>query len=796
VKKNWATSKVWLLVLANVLVMTLWLSGCGAVGNDNTATTPSTSVAMTSAPPSTLATGGTAVISATVSNDSSNGGVDWSCAPAGSCGSFNPSHTASGANTTYTAPTTAGSVTITATSTTTHSATAVATVTVNAAAVTVTMGTKPPASMQTGATATVAATVANDSANGGVDWTCAPAGTCGSFSAAHTASGANTTYTAPAAAGTVTITATSTSTHSATAAATVTVTASTPAVTVTMTTKPTASLQVGTTATAAATVANDTANAGVDWSCTPAGTCGTFNPAHTASGANTTYAAPAAAVNAVITATSTSTHSATATTNVSVVVATSTISLSAGSFSFNVAGEDAKKNTIAIAGSVILDASGNVTGGEQDYVSNGGATSPQPGGDKITGGKLTLGTNGVGSLTVVTNNANVGVAGTETFRIAVANSKHGLISEFDASATSSGSIDLQTLGTGGLAQINGPFAWQVTGKSGSSVEETFGGLLTADGAGNLHVTVDVNDNGAGERAGSNVGTYTAPDASGRGTMSVAGTAFVYYIVNSKVLRLATVSGGEPDLGSAYAGVSGVSNATLNQKFFFTDSSNLSSGAAYSAAGQITFDGNGHVSGFADVNENGHVTSAAFTGTYTVASTGYSSVTITPGNTQDISTLGLYLTDPSVNFADPNASASAGGGLCGVIIDLDTKLVGSGSLIIPGTGTPSGNFAVKLQASNTNNEVDSVGVASISGTAITGAQDINDLFNAGQKTALATSGTLTADTTNAGRFTTQLSVATTPASTLKFAIYEVSSTQLVDVELDTTQFGAGLLEQQH
>ena len=564
-----------------------------------------------------------------------------------------------------------------------------------------------------------------------------------------------------------------------------------------MTTKPAASLQVGATSIASATVTNDSANTGVDWSCTPAGTCGSFNPAHTASGANTTYTAPAAAVSAVITATSTSNHAATATANVTVTAITGGggVNLSAGTFTYSVAGEDAKKNTYAIAGSLTLDASGNVTGGEQDYVSVGGATSPEPGGDKITGGKLTLGTNGDGSFTVVTNNTTVGVAGTETFRIAVANSKHAAISEFDASATSSGNIDLQTLGAGGLAQINGPFAWQVTGKSGS-VEESFGGLLSGDGAGNLHVTVDVNDNGAGERGGSNVGTYTAPDASGRGTMAVAGTSFVYYVVNAKVLRLVTVSGGEPDLGSAYAGVSGVSNSTLNQKFYFTDASNLSSGAAYASAGQMTFDGNGHVSGFADVNENGHVTSAAFTGTYTVASNGYSSIIITPGNTQDISVLGLYLTDPTINFADPNSSAASGGGLCAVIIDLDTKLVGSGLLIIPGTGTASGNFAEKLQASNTNNEVDAVGVASISGTAITGTEDVNDLFNTGQKTALSISGTLTADTTNVGRFTTQLSLASTPAQIIKLVIWQVSGTQLLEVEVDTPQFGAGTLEQQH
>src|SRR4029077_14726834 len=128
-------------------------------------------------------------------------------------------------------------------------------------------------------------------------------------------------------------------------------------------------------------------------------------------------------------------------------------------------------------------------------------------------------------------------------------------------------------------------------------------------------------------------------------------------VNRKVLRLVqTTAGGNPHIGSAYAGVTGVSNAVLNTKFVFTDSSNLGSDPVFSAAGLITADGNGHVSGFGDVDENGHATSAPFTGAYAVDSNGFGSITITPGNTQDISVLGLYLTDPTINFSDPNSPA--------------------------------------------------------------------------------------------------------------------------------------------
>jgi hypothetical protein len=204
-----------------------------------------------------------------------------------------------------------------------------------------------------------------------------------------------------------------------------------------------------------------------------------------------------------------------------------------------------------------------------------------------------------------------------------------------------------------------------------------------------------------------------------------------------------------------------------------------------------------VSGFADVNENGQATSAAFTGTYTMASNGYGSITITPGNTQDVSALGLYLADPTINFADPNSSASAGGGLFGVIIDLDTKIVGTGELIVPGSqvSQPSGNFAQQLQASNSGHEVDAVSAGSFNGTAVTGSEDLNDVFNTGLKTALSYTATLSTDTINAGRFLMQNSLASTPAQTQNLVLYQISGTQFLAVETDSSQFGAGILEQQ-
>ena len=88
--------------------------------------------------------------------------------------------------------------------------------------------------------------------------------------------------------------------------------------TISITTAPPATLGENQTATIAATTTGGLTAAGVDWSCTPVGACGTFNPAHTASGATTVYTAPAATGPVSIIAASTETPTTTATASVTI----------------------------------------------------------------------------------------------------------------------------------------------------------------------------------------------------------------------------------------------------------------------------------------------------------------------------------------------------------------------------------------------------------------------------------------------------------------------------------------------
>ncbi|MBT9331577.1 hypothetical protein [Paracidobacterium acidisoli] len=270
---------------------------------------PPVAVALTTLPAVTsVQADGTIGFIAQVTNDPTNAGVQWALSCGSSdCGSFSAT---SATSTTYTAPATVpanGTVTITATSIADSTKSASTTITIVAPpppgpiAVSVSPASQYVATIGLAKTAHFTATVANDSANQGVDWTlkCGNAA-CGSISPAHTASGTVSTFVGPTAiptGGTVTITATSTADPGKSASAVVTIVTNAPIV-VTLSNALPAVMPAGSQSSLTATVANDTQNLGVNWTatCGSAGACGTFSvsPAHTVSGGSILYTAPAA----------------------------------------------------------------------------------------------------------------------------------------------------------------------------------------------------------------------------------------------------------------------------------------------------------------------------------------------------------------------------------------------------------------------------------------------------------------------------------------------------------------------
>jgi len=464
-------------------------------------------------------------------------------------------------------------------------------------------------------------------------------------------------------------------------------------------------------------------------------------------------------------------------------------------------------NFYTLAGSVTIGTDGTVTAGEQDYNDGDGNTSPnEPTPDTITSGTLTVSaTTGQGTLTLVTNNPNVGVAGTETLGVQFVNANHALIVQFDGSATSSGSLDLQTPSSG----TNTDYAFTYSGTDTGYNPEVFGGIFSVS-SNAVSGVYDVDDNGTKTLDTPFTGTSTAPDAFGRGTVTGTplATTLVYYTVGPEVMRFIGV---DPDLGDAGVGsafgqgasAGAFSNASLATSIFGIQANAW--GFPYAAAGVLTTTGNGSFGGIGDANEEGVVNDdVSLAGSvYSILPSGYGTATT---SLDGIVNLGIYMTDPQLNLNDPNNTAigSAIGG--GLIVDLDSGLLGTGVLTPqtdPATTSFTGPYAFGGQDFNPFGEFDFVGQGAVASLALTGTGLVSDPFtfftgDATFNTAVPFAGTATPDGVTAGRYTIPLliSVPGATAFTENAVIYQASGGQLIWVGVDaTTDLFLGPIEQQ-
>jgi hypothetical protein len=393
----------------------------------------------------------------------------------------------------------------------------------------------------------------------------------------------------------------------------------------------------------------------------------------------------------------------------------------ATSYSFYVSGqESATASYYALAGSVVIDSSGNVLSGEQDYNDGGfGYASPEPGGDQITGGSLTFPAGappGQGTLTLNTNNLSLGLNsdGVEVFGVQFVNSNHALIIQFDGFDTSSGSMDLQTL----PSTLNGGFAFAVSGFDSAETPVDFGGVFSVSGANISNGVLDVNDSdNLGIKIGTSfTGALVTADAYGRGTLSgirVAGTkvSLVYYIVGPEAIRLVDVDLTDTAVGSAFGqGTSAFSNASLGSSVVALSSTPYSVhfGALAQFSTSDTSSATSNFAGVGDDNEpdNGVISlrSSAISGTYSIAGNGYGNLNIANGGLGDFTTLGVYMTNPALNLNDPN-NTTGGGGALAIDLSSDGLLTGGAGVVVPQTDIAvndfNGNYVAGWQNFNLN-----------------------------------------------------------------------------------------------
>lgn len=486
-------------------------------------------------------------------------------------------------------------------------------------------------------------------------------------------------------------------------------------------------------------------------------------------------------------------------------------------------------NFYAIVGVVVLNSNGDVTGGELDYNDAFGVTSPAT---KITGGNLTQ-TAGTqqGTLTLVTGNAALGAAGTLTFAIQVINDNHGLIIQYDGSATSSGSFDLQTLGT-----PTGNFAFTFSGVDPSYNPAVGGGIFSISGTNIQNGKVDVNDNGTVTFGTTFSGSIPGPDNLGRGIITLTNFSaevavpaqVTYYVLNSNVIRIIDMDRTDSAVGSAYSQGTGTFSPSIGS-FVFSVNSNSWANILFSVAGMGTAraaapavpasvrkpEGIGptnNVNGVADVNEAGTLNSpspAPITGFIAAATNGYARIIISSDNLLGITSLGTYLTSPSLNLIDPNNTTSGTGGA--LLADLDGNFPGTGFLVTQFSPPPtsfSENFGFGAQVFNGGNnngwEVDFLGQTPISSLTFGSPSPgfLNDPFatlSSVLKSTVTFTGIVNPDGANPGRYTMEESshlIATYNGMTVPFStvIYQASGEYLTWMEFDDNSVFSGSLQQ--
>jgi hypothetical protein len=485
----------------------------------------------------------------------------------------------------------------------------------------------------------------------------------------------------------------------------------------------------------------------------------------------------------------------------------------------------------ALAGSVSVDSTGVVVNGEQDYNDARGISSPQPSGDIILGGALREDpTTGQGTLVLVTNNAKLGVDGTEILGVQFVNSNHALIIQFDGTATSSGSMDTQTL----PSTLSGGYAFTLSGVDTGYNPFVLGGVFSISGATLQNGLFDINDETDNDNDNAEhaefvtsgtafTGTVSAPDSFGRGMITgtalggISGITLNYYVVGPEAIRIIAVDANDSSCGSAYGQGSGTfSDASLGSSVFGVEGNPW--GFNYAAAGQFTVPTSGTLQGVDDNDEEGEISSASpITGTYSIPSNGYGRLTILkniggpgldavpePEGKGGVSVLGIYMTDPALNLSDPNNTVTGLGGA--LVVDLDERLTGTG-VIIPQTDTSTasfaGNYAFGARDFSEGKfwEFDFIGQGSVTAGALAGTGLVSDpggfFAKAGTHTGVTFSGIATPDAINLGRYTIPLAVTLlgSDPDDLALVIYQASGGELLLIDESENGMSLGSFEQQ-
>ncbi len=395
-----------------------------------------------------------------------------------------------------------------------------------------------------------------------------------------------------------------------------------------------------------------------------------------------------------------------------------------GTYVFSVSGIDVNGAPYSVVGSFTANGSGGnglggITGGTLD-MNDADLATPVANASIASSSTYTVGIDGRGRATLNTSTP----LGKINLDFVLANSSHGLITEFDTKATGSGTLDLQTAGSSPAGSYAFIFSGADVSNGTANIFATVGNFTLGSGGAITSGIEDLNENGFAYANQTLTGNVVLGPASTPATTLTTPTQFAtqtydVFAINAKHLKFIEMDASGTLSGDAYSQTS--TTIPAGTFAFILAGSFPGATSASTAGGFIVTDGAGIITNASteDANNSGMVSGSPINFTATYAAGGIGRFTL--GNFASFSEGSAYAAYPS------------SGGLLLLEIDDSGIMVGAAYPQTSGaTFAASQGYALNLSGVNLGAttvygaEVDDIAefTATSSGTTVTGVIDEN------------------------------------------------------------------------
>lgn len=470
-----------------------------------------------------------------------------------------------------------------------------------------------------------------------------------------------------------------------------------------------------------------------------------------------------------------------------------------GTYVFSVSGTDTNGAPYAMVGSFTANGSGGITGGTLDlndeaFASNSPVIAPAANSPISSSSSYSVGVDGRGQAKL---NTSTPFTSPIVLDFVLQDSSHGLVTEFDNTASGSGTLDLQSSGT----TPNGTYAFIFSGAYGSTLLSTVGNFTIGSG-GAVSGLEDLNSEGIPYADETLTGTVVAGPSSTPGTQLIAAPsggstnfAITYdvYPIDASHLKFIEMDANGTLSGDAYAQTSTtVPTGTLAFTLMGATTSQV-----IATGGFIVTDASGNITNAstADVNNTGSVSASfvTFSGTYAGAPASSGRSTLSLSSFVTGATYAAYPSSGGLLLLEIDASGNMAG--AAFAQSSTANLAASQGYALNLSGTNLGT------ATGSSEEVDDIAefATASSGLTLTGVTDENFDPSGVPNYGLALTGTYAAPDAN-GRGQLAANAGNSNNGTLNggFGItyYTVDGTTFPFIETDSGQVTSGVFLKQN